>query len=239
MICSIPFSDGEHPDCTNGPKAIVEQLKKIWSKSNGMSIKIPELVERDISNIPLARVYLGGDHTITYHTVKQVAKSFPNMGFIVFDAHPDVFQAFEKPSHQDYLKFLIEDGILSPEQIIVVGVRASHPDEIKYFKSKNIRYYPLTSFFSCSDISESIMEQLLPFELVYLSIDMDVVDPAFAPGVSYIEPCGMSSRELIYFVQRLKKLPNLKAMDIVEVSPAQDINNMTSKLAAKLIAEFL
>jgi arginase family enzyme len=239
MICKIPYTDGEHTDCANAPDKIVEQLEHIWSNSKGDKFRLPKVIEGSIENVPLAKVYLGGDHTITYYTVKEFVKRFPHTGFIVFDAHPDVFQAFDNPSHQDYLKFLIEEGLLKPEQVFVVGIRASHPEEISYYKEKGIKYYPCRSFFSCSDTAEALMEQLLQFDAVYLSIDIDVVDPAYAPGVSYVEPCGLTSRELFYFVQRLKKLPNLKTMDLVEVSPKNDVNSMTTKLAAKLVAEFL
>ena len=83
-----------------------------------------------------------------------------------------------------------------------------------------------------------VMEKARKFENLYISLDIDSVDPAFAPGTGCIEPGGLASRELIYFIQRLKLLKNLRMMDIVEVNPKIDVNNMTSKLAAKVIGEF-
>ena len=88
------------------------------------------------------------------------------------------------------------------------------------------------------EISESVMAAAKDFEALYVSIDIDVLDPAFAPGTGCTEPAGLTSRELIYFVQRLKLLKNLKIVDIVEINPKKDVNNMTSKLGAKIIAEF-
>ena len=70
-----------------------------------------------------------------------------------------------------------------------------------------------------------------------MSIDIDVLDPAYAPGVGFAEPGGFSSRELIYLVQRFKKLKNLKKVDIVEVNLDKDVNDMTVKMVAKLIWE--
>jgi arginase family enzyme len=238
MIIKIPYTDGEHKGCAKGADAIVDQLQNIWTNSYHRKTKTPKIEECSIKNIKDAKIYLGGDHTITYYTVKHFVKKNKNTAFLVFDAHPDVFQQFDKPTHLDYLKFLIEENILKPEDIFLVGIRAAHKDEIKYLKEKGVR------FLSPQDTDleaacDGIMEFLRKYDSVYVSIDMDAIDPAFAPGVSYIEPCGLTSREILYFTRRLKKLKNLKAIDIVEVNPDNDINNMTAKLAAKLVAEFL
>ena len=238
MIIKIPYTDGEHTGCAKAPDAIIEILKSVWGNSDGRSFKKPEVKTCTIDSIIPGNIYLGGDHTITYYTVKEFVKNHSNVGFIVFDAHPDVFQAFDKPTHQDYLKFLIEEKILRPENIIVIGTRAAHPDEIKYYEEKRIKYYKEQGL-DLESVTDGITEFLQQFDAVYLSIDMDIVDPAFAPGVSYIEPSGLTSRELMYFVNRLKQLSNLKAIDLVEVNPENDINGMTVKLAAKIIAEFL
>ena len=76
---------------------------------------------------------------------------------------------------------------------------------------------------------------------IYLSIDIDVLDPRFAPGVGYIEPGGMSSRQLLYFIQRLNLLKTLRVIDIVEINSEKDKkhDNMTVKIGAKLLAEFI
>ena len=239
MILTIPHTDGEHPACAQAPKLILEQLEKIWANTYGYPIKKPEVKEGSIENIEDAKIYLGGDHSITYYTVKHFKKNNPNGAFIVFDAHPDVFQAFDYPSHQDYLKFLIEEGILSPEEIVVVGIRAPHPSEIKYYKEKEIKYYPFYGYMPLIDTCDAIMEFLRKFDSIYISIDMDILDPVYAPGVSYVEPNGLTSRELFYFLQRLKKTNKIKALDVVEVNPENDINNITTKTAARIIADFL
>mgnify|MGYP003974528921 FL=1 len=82
-----------------------------------------------------------------------------------------------------------------------------------------------------------IMERLRNKSL-HISIDIDVLDPAFAPGVSYPEPAGLTTRQLLYYLQRIRRL-NPTSIDLVEVNPEKDINNITSKTAAKIIAEFL
>ena len=75
------------------------------------------------------------------------------------------------------------------------------------------------------------------FDNLYISIDIDVIDPAFAPGTGYIEPAGLTSREFLYFLHRLKNLKNIRGYDIVEINPKKDINNLTTKLGAKILVE--
>ena len=87
------------------------------------------------------------------------------------------------------------------------------------------------------DVSDSFMSVAKDFSDLYISIDIDVLDPAFAPGTGYIEPGGLSTRELLFFLQRLKRLKNLRAYDLVEINPAKDINDMTSKVGAKILVE--
>jgi len=231
------------------PDKIEEQLKDIWSNEIGVNNKfeIKELkltldLEKDNEIIENSyednSIFIGGDHSISFSLVKSFLKKHSNSGLIIFDAHPDVFQEFEFPTHQDWLNFLIEKNLIKPENIMLVGIRAYHPKETIYLKNKGVRFITMKNLFNNIENScDSIMEFARNFNAFYLSIDIDVIDPAFAPGTSYIEPAGLTSRELIYFMQRLKLLKNLKAADIVEVNPTLDINNMTSKLAAKLIIE--
>lgn len=84
---------------------------------------------------------------------------------------------------------------------------------------------------------DKIMEEIRKFDSVYVSIDIDAIDPAFAPGTGYIEPGGFTSRQFLYFIQRLKLLNNIKAFDLVEINPEKDLKGITVKLSAKIIGE--
>ena len=86
------------------------------------------------------------------------------------------------------------------------------------------------------ETTDFITEKAFQLKNIYLSIDIDVLDPAFAPGTGYIEPGGLTTRELIYLLQRINKL-HPKMIDLVEVNPEKDINNTTIKVAAKIISE--
>ena len=90
-----------------------------------------------------------------------------------------------------------------------------------------------------SGVCDLVMERARSSNGFYTSIDIDAVDPGFAPAVAYPEPGGMSSRDLIYFVKRLSLLDNFRGADIVEINPVKDVNGITIKLGAKLLAEML
>jgi len=230
----LPYSDGEHSDCEKAPKKIIEQFQGIFSNEFNRKINLPEGKEVPLDKIPDSKIYIGGDHTVTYHILKQNTRK----GLLVFDAHPDVFQQFDNPTHLDWLKFIVEENIINPTNIIVIGIRNPHPSEITYYKEKGITYVPCKGI-RLEPSCDAIMEKLRSLESFHVSIDMDVLDPTFAPGVSYIEPAGLTTRQLLYFLQRIRSLPNLKSIDIVEVNPEKDINDITSKTAAKILAEFL
>lgn len=255
QIIKVPTSQGglEKSGSEEAPNKIVESLKDTWCNTRGFLPKyevseIDVKGETDIKKIndkifKLSKdktgIFLGGDHSITYGIFKSFALNHKNAGLIIFDAHPDVYHTFEVATHGDWLKYLIEEKVIAPENVIVVGVRNADPKELDYFKIKKINHIMMHNILSVELTCDYIMEFANKFQSFYLSIDIDVVDPAFAPGTGYPEPCGFTSREMLYFVKRLKLLKGLKSADIVEVNPKFDVNNITSKLAARLVAELL
>ena len=186
------------------------------------------------------KVFVGGDHSITYHSFKGFARNFKNPGIIIFDAHPDVYEMFEFPSHQDWLRCLIKDGIVKKENVAILGVRNADRKEIEYLRDNKIRFYSIKSVCENSEnVCNDVMEFARKFDGFYLSIDIDVLDPAHAPGTGYPEPGGMSVRDLVYYLHRLKLLKNIARIDVVEINPKKDINNITSRIGAKIIAEMM
>jgi len=183
--------------------------------------------------------FIGGDHSITYSCFKNFCKKYKNPGLLVFDAHIDCMDNF-KITHEDWLNVLIEEGFVKPENVILVGVRKIEKQEKEFLKEKKIRYFTMDNLFGrIEDICDVIMEGLRECDGLYISIDIDVVDPAFAPGTGYLEAGGLSSQEMFYFIRRLKLLKNLKRVDLVEINPEKDINGITINLGAKIIYEFL
>ncbi|MFH1455870.1 MAG: arginase family protein [archaeon] len=253
MIVKIKSSQGamHKQGSDEAPDKIVECLKQIYANENGWIIneEIKEIeinknnIEETNDNIEQFSekhdaIFLGGDHSITYPLFKGFAKRNKNAGLVIFDAHPDCVNNFTPPTHEDFVKVLVAEGIVQPQNIILVGLRNWHRKEIEFLKEKKIKYFTMKQLFNdLNEVGSSIMELAREFESLYLSIDIDVIDPAFAPGTGHCEPGGLTSREFLSFIQRFKLLKNLKSVDIVEVNPSKDVNDMTSKLAAKIINE--
>jgi len=184
-------------------------------------------------------VLVGGDHSLTYPAFKAFAKNNPGAGMIVFDAHPDLQEDHRPPTHEDYLRVLIEEGIVDKERVVLIGARNMSKEEKKFMESFKIKSYSMKeiSFEGIKDMTDSIMSVARQWPKAYLSIDIDVLDHAFAPGTGQAEPGGLTSRELIYMLQRLKLLRNIGMADVVEVNPEKDVQGITAKAAAKMIVE--
>ena len=239
-IVKIPYSEGTdlNKGTEKAPDEIIKQLNEIWSNENFQDNKY-KVIHSNLNELKDGDIFLGGDHGISYYVFKKFFLN-KNAGILAFDAHPDLFQHFDKPMQTDWLYFLIKENIIKPENVILVGIRNSDMKEISFLKDYKIRYFSMRSLFNnLQDSCDSIMELARNFSDLYVSIDIDILDPAFAPGTGYIEPGGLSSRELIYLIQRIKLLKNIRKYDLVEVNPEKDINLITCKTAAKIIKELL
>jgi len=176
---------------------------------------------------------LGGEHSITYGTYP----SFPKeTGYVVFDAHYDLRDEFAdiKLSHASYLRRIVEDH--GAENILHVGARAFVAEELSFLKENNIK--TITD----KDIREGRGPQLLrdhvsSFDSIYSSFDLDVLDPAFAPGVGNPESVGITSRELFDLIDSFKDI-KVTGVDIVELNPYHD-NGATASLAAKIMSTMI
>jgi arginase family enzyme len=255
-LIKIPFSKGslgKSEGCKDGPEKIANLVSEFWfSEDKALPMFDIEQIDVDQNNLTLTHdnifkkiseiktnfIALGGDHSITYSTFKAFAQNFKNPGIIIFDAHPDLMPP-NNLDHETYLRKLIEDNIVKKENVILVALRNWDDEEYKYIQDNRIKVYPMKniSMEGINNICDGLMSVAKDWDGLYLSIDIDAVDPAFAPGTGYTEPAGLTSRELIYLIHRIKLLKNLKAIDIVEVNPDKDINDMTSRLAAKLCVE--
>ena len=176
---------------------------------------------------------LGGEHSITYGTYP----SFPKeTGYVVFDAHYDLRDEFAdiKLSHASYLRRIVEEN--GAENILHVGARAFVAEELAFLKENNIK------IITDKEIREGKGPQLLKdhvssFDSIYSSFDLDVLDPAFAPGVGNPEAAGITSRELFDLIDSFKD-SKVTGVDIVELNPYHD-NGATASLAAKIMSTMI
>lgn len=251
ILVEVPVTSLEKTKgCEKAPYEITKKLDEIWSNEEGkqLSYKIERIAEENIfeKSIDILKaakgnekvIFIGGDHSITFHTFKAFNACFEDSAIVVFDAHADCMKPkkIEKPNHEEWLRTLAEKFV-DPKRIFLVGARNNDIEEIDFLKKSKINLFFVNEFAENLNNVKELMESVRSFKNLYVSIDIDVVDPAFAPGTTYLEPAGFSAREIVYIIQHLKLLKNLKALDIVEVNPEKDINGLTVKLAAKLIAE--
>ncbi len=173
---------------------------------------------------------LGGEHLITYGTYL----SFPKeTGYVVFDAHYDLRDEYAdiKLSHASYLRRIVEDK--GADNILHVGARAFVKEELEFLKENKIKTI------SDKEIQQGKAIQILKdhissFDKIYTSFDLDVLDPAFAPGVGNPEAVGITSRELFDMIYTLEN-KKVTGIDIVELNPTYD-NGSTASLAAKIMS---
>ena len=178
---------------------------------------------------------VGGDHSITYPLVKGIFKGEGRKGIIVFDAHPDVEPYPSIPAHDSWLRALLKEEII--DEVILLGVRNIGEKEMLFLKENENRvfYYSARQLMFDKEIIDDVMSRINKWSITWLSIDIDVLDPLFAPGTFYKEPFGLDLKYLSYFIERISFLKNLKGMDVVEVNPDLDKNELTSKIGALLM----
>ncbi len=178
-------------------------------------------------------IILGGEHLITLGTYM----SFPKeTGYLVFDAHYDLRNEYAdtKLSHASYLRRIVEKR--GAENIVHIGARAFVKEELTFLTENKIKTI------SDKDIREGngprlIKDAISTFDKIYTSFDLDVLDPAFAPGVGNPESVGITSRELFDMIHSLGD-KQVIGVDIVELNPTHD-NGVTASLAAKIMSTML
>ena len=174
-------------------------------------------------------ISLGGDHSITFPIVKAFAKHYENLNILHLDAHPDLYDELDgnRYSHASPFARIMENRLAA--RLVQVGIRT-----MTGHQKEQVERFPVEVL----DMRKRAAAKDLIFDgPVYLSIDIDCLDPAFAPGVSHYEPGGMSTREVLEIIQSFKG--NVIGADIVEYNPDRDINGMTGMVAAKLLKEIL
>ncbi len=172
---------------------------------------------------------LGGDHSITYPVVKAFSQSYGALEILHLDAHSDLYHKFEGDPYSHACPFarIMEEGLAT--RLVQVGVRALTDHQREQIAKYQVEVHEMRNL-------GSLLELQFAGPL-YLSLDMDVFDPAYAPGVSHHEPGGLSPREALNIVQGLAS-PMVGA-DVVEYNPVRDNSEITAALAAKMMREIL
>lgn len=174
-------------------------------------------------------VLLGGDHSITYPIVKAIAQRHPDLTIFHFDAHPDLYDEFEgnRLSHACPFARIMESGLA--KRLVQIGIRTLNQHQREQAKKFGVEVVEMLAL--------PAYERLKAAGPVYITFDMDVLDPAFAPGISHREPGGMSVREAIAHLHAIEG--EIVGADVVEYNPVQDVAGVTATVAAKIVKEIL
>ena len=258
LVFGVPF-DSTHsykPGCRFGPDVIRDAFNNIEifqsdfgvdlenvnisdlgnTKHTVVATEMIQVVEKITSELKKQNkqlIILGGEHLITLASYL----SFPKeTGYVVFDAHYDLREQYAdtKLSHAAYLRRIVEKR--GAENIVHVGARAFVKEELAFLKENNIATISDKNIRNGDGIKQ-LKDTVSTFDSLYVSVDLDVLDPAFAPGVGNPEAVGISSRELYDLIISLQN-KKIIAADIVELNPSFD-NGSTASMAAKLISTII
>ena len=174
---------------------------------------------------------LGGDHSVTYPIIKAYSEKYPNLNILHIDAHPDLYDNFDDNpfSHASPFARIMENKLcLSLTQ---VGIRTLNPAQRTQVKRFGVKQVEM------KDFSYAFINDLKG--PLYISLDLDSIDPAFAPGVSHHEPGGLTVREVLTILQKIPLSVEIVGADIVEYNPTRDHQNMTAMVAYKCLKELV
>ena len=208
--------------------------KKVLDYGNISKEEIDEVFQKIVSNSKIP-IMMGGDHSITRDVIKAISKKTGPLSIVYFDAHPDFVS-----STQNYYGSVFYDILphIDPKTSLQVGIRTPEQEESDNLKKYDIKV--ITPFDivekGVKEISNSILQTI--GKNVYVSFDMDCVDPAFAPGVSVPVPMGLKNVEAVYLLKNIVE-NGIIGMDIMEICPSYDIKDRTSHLASRMISEVI
>lgn len=207
---------------------------------DGGDLSLPEDVEVALPQIREAAadalkhgslLSLGGDHLITWPLIQAVTAVRTDLTIVHFDAHPDLYDELDgdRYSHACPFARIMEEGKVM--RLIQLGIRTMTPHQQDQANRFGVEVIPFRGW----DGDVPALDGN-----VYVSVDIDVLDPAFAPGISHHEPGGMSSRQLVDALGQIGRSPaRVVGADLVEINPTRDINDMTAMVGAKLVRELL
>jgi agmatinase len=192
-------------------------------------------------------IILGGDHSIAYPDIKGVAGRYEQgtVAIVQFDTHTDTAEELwgVKRSHGCPFRHLVDERVILGRALVQVGLRGywPGPEEFAWARAAGVRWHRMEKVtqIGIDGVIDEVFAEIAEFSHLFLSVDIDVLDPAFAPGTGTPEPGGMSTRELLRAVRRLATEKDLVGMEIVEVSPPYDHSGITAMAANRVVVEAL
>ncbi len=207
------------------------------------------VIERKVADVMASGavpIVLGGDHSITFPSATAVSRAVAprGLGIVHFDAHADAANSTwgNLRSHGTPMRRLIESGAVAGRNFVQVGLRGywPSPDTLDWMREQGMRWHLMTEIEergSEAVIADAIAQALDGPEVIYLSVDIDVLDPGMAPGTGTPEPGGMLTRELLRAIRQIVSTVEMVAMDVVEVAPPFDHAEVTAAAAHRCVLE--
>ena len=214
-------------NCRNTEKIkILDNLELPYGKLAIEKIRTTVKEELEKSNHVLS---IGGDHSITFPIIEAFSAKYDSLNILHFDAHPDLYDDFDNNpfSHASPFARIMENNLV--KRLVQIGIRTLNDHQIDQVNRFGVEVIEMKDF-----DSDLVLQFTGP---VYISLDLDGLDPAYAPGVSHPEPGGLSTRNIINIIHSLKGL--VIGGDIVEYNPDKDINDITATTGAKLMKELI
>ena len=214
-------------NCRNTEKIkILDNLELPYGKLAIEKIRIIVKEELEKNNHVLS---IGGDHSITFPIIEALSAKYDSLNILHFDAHPDLYDDFDNNpfSHASPFARIMENNLV--KRLVQIGIRTLNDHQIDQVNRFGVEVIEMKDF-----DSDLVLQFTGP---VYISLDLDGLDPAYAPGVSHPEPGGLSTRNIINIIHSLKG--QVIGGDIVEYNPDKDINDITAITGAKLMKELI
>jgi agmatinase len=208
--------------------------KRIFDAGNVSSKQELRRIVSDVVSAGKLPITIGGDHSLTTETIK-VASSGKKLSLLYFDAHPDFVS-----SARDYYGSVLTDSAqsLNFRKSMLIGTRAAEPEEMENAKKVGLK---IVNPLDVAELGVKKVAQMIKARTagskIYISVDLDCVDPASAPGVSVPSAAGLAAMDLIYMLNKVISGGNIVGIDIVELVPDYDVNGMTATLAARILSE--
>jgi agmatinase len=202
----------------------------------------------EIASRGIVPIILGGDHSITWPAATAVADvhGYGNVGIVHFDAHADTADIIDGnlASHGTPIRRLIESGAVPGDRFVQVGLRGYWPpaDVFTWMKEHGMVWHSMQEIWDRGFkevMADAIAEALSKADKLYISLDVDALDPSFAPGTGTPEPGGLAPVDLLRMVRQLALDHEVVGMDVVEVAPAYDVSELTVNVAQRMVKEAL
>lgn len=208
--------------------------KRVFDAGNVASKQELQKIVYDVASAGKLPIMIGGDHSLTTETIK-VASAGKKLSLLYFDAHPDFVS-----SVRNYYGSVLTDSaqLLNFRKSMLIGTRAAEQEELENARKAGLK---IVNPLDVAELGVKKVAQMIKARTAgsrtYISVDLDCVDPASAPGVSVPSPGGLAAVDLIYLLNKAISGGNVVGIDIVELVPDYDVNGMTSTLAARILSE--